>query len=126
MAQKGYTFVPLHNPGDYPPTMGTAQYQALRTKRFRKNQELFRRYTAKDRNLKNQILTAVQPVFLYPLVDQFIGLVQVSALAMIQNLFTSYGVIDEIDLEENAVKMMRPYDPATPPSRLIEQLEKGR
>ena len=45
---------------------------------------------------------------------------------MLQNIFSSYGVIDEIDLERNAVKIMGPYDPAEPLARIIEQLEKGR
>ena len=34
MAQTGYAFVPPHNTGNYPPMMGTAQVQALRTERF--------------------------------------------------------------------------------------------
>ena len=34
MEQTGYVFVPLLNPGDYPPTMGTAQEQVLGTERF--------------------------------------------------------------------------------------------
>ena len=76
--------------------------------------------------LKNQIGTAVEPVLLSPLVDQLTGFGQVSALAMIQHLFSSYGAIDKIDLEENAMKMMGPYDPAEPLARLIEKLEKGR
>ena len=37
----GHVFVPPPNPGDYPPMMGTAQEQALRTKKFQKNQVLF-------------------------------------------------------------------------------------
>ena len=45
---------------------------------------------------------------------------------MLQNLFSSYGRIEKIDLEENPVKMMGPYDPAEPLAWLIEQLEKGR
>ena len=45
---------------------------------------------------------------------------------MLQHLFSSYRAIDKIDLEENAVKMMGPYDPAEPLYRSIEQLEKGR
>ena len=45
---------------------------------------------------------------------------------MLQHLFTSYGAIDKIDLEENVVKIIGPYDPAEPLARLIEQLEKGR
>ena len=69
---------------------------------------------------------AVQPVFLSPLVDQLEGFGLVFALQMIQHLFTSYRAIDEIDLEENAVKMMRPYDPTESLFCLIDQLEKGR
>ena len=45
---------------------------------------------------------------------------------MLQHLFSSHRVIDKIDLEENAVKMMGPFDPTEPLDRLIEQLEKGR
>ena len=69
---------------------------------------------------------AVEPVFLSQLVDQITGFGQVSALTMIQYLFSSYGAIKKIDLEENAVKMMGPYDPAETLALLIEQLEKGR
>ena len=46
----------------------------------------------------------MEPVFLSPLVDQLKGFGQVSALTMLQHLLSSYGVIDEIYLEENAVK----------------------
>ena len=52
MEQTGYAFVPPQNLGKYPPTMGTTQEQALRTKRFRQNQVLFRRYTAVDGSIK--------------------------------------------------------------------------
>ena len=106
--------------------MVTSQYQALGTERFSQNQALFRRYTAVYRALKNHITTAVQPVFLSPLVDQLKGFGNFSALAMLQYLFTSYGAIDEIDLEENTIKNMEPYDPAEPLARLIKKLEKGR
>ena len=54
MSQKRYAFVPPHNPGNYPPTMGTTQEQAIEIERFRKNQALFRRYTAVDESLKTR------------------------------------------------------------------------
>ena len=76
-------------------------------------------------NIK-KIITGVEPVLLSPLVDPMKGFGQVSALTMLHNLFLSYGAIDEIDLEENAVKMMGSYDPAEPLAQLIEKLEKGR
>ena len=106
--------------------MGSAQEQALRNEKFQQNQALFRKYTAVDRALKKHIVTAEEPVFLSPLVDHITGFGQVSALTMMNNLFSNYRVIDRIDLEENTVKIMGPYDPAEPLVRLIEHSEKGR
>ena len=57
---------------------------------------------------------------------QLAGFGQVYSLAMMQHLLTSYRVIYEIDLKENAVKVMGPYDPAEPLSRLTKKLKKGR
>ena len=65
-----------------------------------------------DGAFKKQIFTAVEPVFLSPLVDQLTGFGQVSALTILQNLFSSYEAIEKIDLKENAVNMMGPYYPA--------------
>ena len=106
--------------------MGSAQEQALGTEKFRQNQVLFRKYTAVDGFLKDHIVTAVEPFLLSPLVDQLTGLVQVYALTMLQHLFSSYGAIDEINLEENTVNMMGKYNPAEILAQLVEQLEKGR
>ena len=75
---------------------------------------------------QKKIVAAVQLVFLSPLVDQLTGFVQVTMLKITQHLFKSYGEIDEIDLKENTVKMMGPYDPADPLAHLIENLEKVR
>ena len=87
------------------------QEQALWTEYFQQNRALLRKYTAVYGALKCQIVTAVEPIFLSPLVDQLTGLGQVSALTTLQRLFSSYGTIDEIYLEENAAKMMGPYGP---------------
>ena len=58
--------------------------------------------------MKKQIVTTVEPVFLYPLVDQLTGFVKVTAITMLQNIFSRYRGINEIYIEENAVKMMGP------------------
>ena len=47
-------------------------------------------------------------------------------MQILHHLFISYGAIDIIDLKENAVNMIGPYDSAEPPALLIDQLEKGR
>ena len=126
LAQTVHAFVLPHNPGDNPPTMGTDQEQALYTKRFRQNQALFRRYTAVDGVIKKQITTSVERVFLFTINDQLTGFRQMTALEMTNNLFRAYRAIVEIDLEENAVKMMGAYNLSKTLARLIEQLEKGR
>ena len=71
---------------------------------------------------KKNIAVAVQPVFLYPLVNQLMVFGHIISLQILQHLVTSYSAIDKIDLNENAVKMMEPYDPTEPLARLIEQL----
>ena len=109
--QAGFAFVPSHNPSNYPHIMGNAQEQAIVTKKSQQNQALFQKYTAMDKVFKNQIVAAVEPVFLSLLVYHLTGFTQVSTLTMIQYIFSRYRVIDKIYLEENAVKMMGTYDP---------------
>ena len=98
MEQKGLSFVPPHNLGDYPQSMDSAQEQALGTEKFWQNKVLFWNYTAVDRSLKKQIVTEVEPVFLPPLVDQLTDFGQVTTLTMLQYVFARYRVINEIDL----------------------------
>ena len=107
-------FVQPSNPSNYPQSIGGSQEQALGTEKFRQNQALYRKYTAVDGALKKKIVMATEPAFLSPLVDHLTAFGQVSVLTIIQHLFSSYRAIDKIDLEENAAKMMGPYDPAEP------------
>ena len=94
--------------------MGNAQELAIGNEKFRQNQALFSKYTTVDRAFKNHIFTAVEPVFLYPLVDHLTGFGQVLVLTMVKHLLSSYREIDKIGLEENAVKIMGHYDPTEP------------
>ena len=79
-----------------------------------------------DGAIKKQIITVVEPFPLSTIKDQQTGFGLVTALETMDNIFKAYGEIDEIDVEENAVKMMGPYNPAESLDRLIEHLEKGR
>ena len=72
-AQMGFGFVPPHNPGEYPQSMGNAQEQALQTEKFQQNQVLFRKFSAVGGALKEQIVTTLEPVLLSSLVDQLTG-----------------------------------------------------
>ena len=95
----------------------------LETKGYEKSSPIQTIHRHGRRN-KKLIVTAVQSVSLSPLVDQLKSLGQFTALKILQQMFNSYGVIDEIYLKENAVESMGPYNPAEPPARRINQLEK--
>ena len=112
-----------YNPGEYPQSTRNAKEQALVNGKFRQNQALFRKYTAVE---KNYIVTEVEPVFLSALVYQLTGFGKVSTLTMLQHMLYSYGAIEKIDLEENAVKTMGTYDSAETLAQLIKKLEMGR
>ena len=87
MSHTGCAFATPHNPVNEPPTMGTAQDQALRTKRFQQNQAIFRRCTTVEREVQKQIVMTVQSVFLYQLVDDSTSFGHVKVLQMLQQLF---------------------------------------
>ena len=100
--------------------MVNAQEQALGTENFQQNQTLFLKYTIVDGAFKKQVITAMVPVFLSPLVYHLTGFVQVSALTILQYLLSSYRMIEEINLEENSMNMMEPYEPVEPLDQLVE------
>ena len=105
--------------------MGTSQQQALGTEKFQQNQALFRKYTAVGGASKTHIVAVVEPVFLSSLVEHMTKFVQESELTMIQHLFTNYRWTDKIYLEENALKIIRPYEPMETLARLIEKKLRG-
>ena len=69
VAHTRFEFVPLHNLDYYPPTIGNARDQGRGSENLRQNQAQFRKYTDVDGALKKQIITAVEPVFLFPVMD---------------------------------------------------------
>ena len=68
---------------------------------------------------------AVQQYFLSISMDQLIGFGKVTSLKMLQHFFRLYVAIGEINLKENPVKIIRPYDHTEPFDHLIEKLKKG-
>ena len=111
LTQTCHMFFPLHNLDGKMPKTGNTKEQKLRKGIFRKNQALFRRYIVIDRAIKEQPITLVEPVLISPIKDQQTGFGQVMAMKIMENLFRAYGEIFEIELKEDAVKMMEDYHP---------------
>ena len=56
-AHMGFSFVPPHNPGNYPQSMRNAQEQALGTEKFQQKQALFRKEKRSSRRWKQSFCT---------------------------------------------------------------------
>ena len=86
---------------------------------------MFRKYTAVDGTLKNNI-HAIDTILLSPIKDKLMGLGNITALEMMYHLFRAYRPINEINSEYKSVQMMEVYHPSEPLARLIEHIERGR
>ena len=52
----------------------------------------------RQRGLKKNIITAVEPIFFSPIKEKLTGFGEVIALEVMDHLFMAYGEIDDIDL----------------------------
>eukprot|EP00978_Attheya_sp_CCMP212_P015007 scaffold38563_cov24-Attheya_sp.AAC.1 len=76
--------------------------------------------------LKKQIKVTVEAAFISTLHHELTGFNQVTTLQMITHLYATYGDIDEIDIKDNKITMMKAYDPEKTLATLTSQLEEGR
>ena len=80
---------------------------------------MFQWYTNLYGFLKKQIIHAVEPVFMSLIKDHLPGFVQITALEMMNHLYSTFGDINDIELEDNSVRMMGAYHSSESLTRLI-------
>jgi hypothetical protein len=73
--------------------------------------------------LKKQIITVFEPMYLDVLNDDMVGFTNISARAMLDHLFITYGNITAVDLENNFEHMHRAWDPQQPVESLFKQIQ---
>ena len=76
-----------------------------------------------DQALKQILLDSFDDKYLRGLRNRHTAYAGSTALQLIQYLYTNYGVITQLDLNENETKMKSPYDPAQPIEVLYDQIE---
>jgi hypothetical protein len=64
--------------------------------------------------LKKQIINVFEPMYLDVLNDDMVGFANISARKMLDHIFTTYGNITAVDLENNFEHMRRAWDPQQP------------
>lgn len=125
----GNAFVAPVNPGDFAPPipLGFNQQMAQQhLEQWRQQHRQYHTYNNCHKALKIQLAAAIEAEYLAAIKNDLIGFEGVSLLAMLAHLYDTYGDIDDKDIEENNIKMMKQYDPSQPLSVLIKQLEDGR
>jgi hypothetical protein len=80
-------------------------------------------YTSVQQALKKQIINVFEPMYLDFLNDDMVGFANISAQDMLEHLFTTYGNIIAVDLENNFEHMRRAWDPQQPVESLFKQIQ---
>jgi hypothetical protein len=73
--------------------------------------------------LKKQIITVFEPMYLDVLNDDMVGFSNIPAQAMLDHLFTTYGNITAVDLENKFEHIRRAWDSQQPIESLFKQIE---
>ena len=76
--------------------------------------------------LKNQLLSALDDIYVCALKDHHVGYMNQSIRTILQHLFNNYGNITPLELEDNDTKMRATWDPNSPFDCLIKQVEDGQ
>jgi hypothetical protein len=84
---------------------------------------VWRKYQATDQALKQQLLNTIDKAYIRGLRNRHTGYNNVSTMQLLTHLYTTYGVITPIDIEDNNTKMREPFDPTQPIETLFDQIE---
>jgi hypothetical protein len=104
-------------------TDGTAAKISTAPHIWEEEVQTYRTYTSVQQSLKKQIINAFEPMYLDVLNDDMVGFANISAQDMLDHLFTTYGNITTVDLENNFEHMRQAWDPQQPVESLFKQIQ---
>jgi hypothetical protein len=118
-------FIAPVNPGATAviPAGSTAAQIAVRQRTHRDNLALFREYLATDKALKQQVIGAVNPMYIRTLRHRVTGFANATTLQLLSHLYATYGRLSPADLQANDARLRTGYDPNQPIEALIDQVE---
>jgi hypothetical protein len=111
-------------PGQAPAnTDGTAAQISAARHIWEEGVQTYRTYTSVQQEFKNKIINGFEPMYLDVLNDDMFGFANISARAMLDHLFTTYGNITTVYLENNFEHLRRAWDPQQPVESLFKQIQ---
>ena len=84
---------------------------------------LLQQYDATDRALKQQLLGAVDDMFVSALADPHMGYANTTTLQILTHLYATYAQITDCDIEDNKKAMAAAYDLNLPIKTLFKRIE---
>jgi hypothetical protein len=112
---------PPKNPGPVP----TVPYAAIDSevatllRKHKTDTNLFKEYITSKKALKQQVIAAVDVMYLKSLRNRITGFATATTLEMLTHLYTSYGRLTPADLQGNDTRLRNPYDTNQPIEALL-------
>ena len=121
-------FIEPTSPGQHPaiPDGTNAANTSAIIRRHTEDTQQWRELKNVSTALKNQLLSAVEDIYVRALRDHHVGYINQSIRNLLTHLFENYGNITQLELEDNDIKMRALWDPNSPFDCLIQQLEDGQ
>ena len=121
-------FIEPVNPGQHPaiPAGTNAANTSAIIRRHTEDTRQWREFKTVSTALKNQLLSAVEDIYVRALRDRHVGYMNQSIRNLLTHLFENYGNITQLELEDNDTKMRALWDPKSPFDCLVQQLEDGQ
>ena len=121
-------FVEPAYPGQHPaiPAGTNAATTSAIIRHHTKDTRQWREFKNVSTALKNQLLSAVDDIYVRALRDRHVGYMNQSICNLLNHLFNNYGNITQLELEDNDTKMRTLWDPNSPFDCLVQQLEDGQ
>ena len=115
-------------PGQHPnvPASTSAANTSTIVRRHTEDLRQWREFKNVNTALKNQLLSALNDIYIRALKDRHVGYMNQSIHAILQHLFDNYGNITPLELEDNDTKMRATWDPNSPIDCLVKQIEDGQ
>ncbi|MHA7856379.1 hypothetical protein [Marinobacter shengliensis] len=118
--------IPVH-PGPLPNVAGLTGPQITAvTRQYDTNLDEFTTFVSMQSDLRRQILSAVDHVYLTALKHPTIGYANVSPRQFLDHLTTKYGGVTSTDMEANRAKLATQWNPDEPVENLWERITEIR
>ncbi len=126
LAQTNVAFNVPPNPGDNPIHLPAATGPQITevNRLYDKALKEFTLYNKVHNALKQQVLKAVEPIYLEELADKQLGFSRISAISMLDFLDTNYGTVTTLDLVQNMELAQQDWNPDEPIQALWSRFTK--